>query len=65
MADSPAAARRLTCARCGAAFDCGLSAECWCSAETYRVPMGGDLSEDCLCPDCLRRAAANLRPAAQ
>jgi len=66
MADSTTApARSLTCARCGATFDCGLSAECWCSAEAFRVPMGGDLSEDCLCPDCLRRKASGLATSTQ
>ena len=49
--------RRLACARCGAAFDCALSAECWCTAEPKRLPMPGDAAEDCLCPDCLRKAA--------
>ncbi|MGN6572330.1 MAG: cysteine-rich CWC family protein [Pseudolabrys sp.] len=49
--------RRLACVRCGAAFDCGLSAECWCAAMPTRLPMPGDKTEDCLCPDCLRKAA--------
>jgi hypothetical protein len=31
-------------------------ADCWCASEPYRLPMT-DLSEDCLCPDCLRKAA--------
>ena len=50
--------RRLTCARCGAAFDCGLGGDCWCAAEPYRLPLtsAGEI-EDCLCPNCLRRAA--------
>ena len=54
--------RRLACARCGATFDCGLSAECWCAAEPQRLPMPGDLADDCLCPDCLRKAAAFSAP---
>src|SRR5262249_13688765 len=29
----PSTPRRLTCARCGAAFDCGLSGACWCADE--------------------------------
>ncbi|MGO4712285.1 cysteine-rich CWC family protein [Bradyrhizobium sp. 2TAF24] len=56
-------ARRLTCARCGTAFGCDLSSECWCHAETARLPMptsGGD----CLCPACLRAAAAVARSGA-
>jgi hypothetical protein len=51
--------RRLACARCGAAFDCGSAAgACWCAAEDFRLPMPpGDAREDCLCPACLRKAA--------
>jgi len=52
------ASRRLTCARCGAAFECGLGGECWCAAEPYRVPMPASEAADCLCPACLRKAAA-------
>jgi hypothetical protein len=51
--------RNLTCARCGAAFDCELGGECWCAAESFKLPVtkaGG--AEDCLCPSCLRKAAA-------
>lgn len=59
MPDGSAAPRRLVCARCGAAFDCGLGQDCWCAAEPWRVPVtDGAKSEDCLCPPCLRRAAA-------
>ncbi len=54
-----AAPRRLTCARCGTAFDCGLSTECWCGAETARLPLptSGTGFADCLCRDCLRAVA--------
>jgi hypothetical protein len=53
-----AAARRLICARCGAAFDCGLGRDCWC-AGFARLPMPAPGSvEDCLCPACLRAAAS-------
>jgi hypothetical protein len=58
MTATPQPKRRLTCARCGASFDCGLGGACWCAAEPYRLPLAADLSEDCLCPDCLRKAAA-------
>jgi hypothetical protein len=51
--------RTLACARCGAAFDCDLNGECWCAAEPYRLPMTKALLEDCLCPACLRKAAAD------
>jgi len=53
-----AAPRRLACARCGTAFDCTLGGECWCSAEPYRLPLPDVGSADCLCPACLRAAAA-------
>jgi len=49
--------RRLTCARCGTAFDCNLGGGCWCAAEPYRLPMPDRATEDCLCPTCLRQAA--------
>jgi hypothetical protein len=57
--------RRLACARCGSAFECGAPGECWCAAEPYRLPLtaAGEI-EDCLCPTCLRKAAA-LRRAAE
>jgi hypothetical protein len=55
--ESGPASRRLTCSGCGAEFTCGLSATCWCADESFRLPMPGD-NADCLCPDCLRRAAA-------
>jgi hypothetical protein len=50
--------RKLNCARCGAAFDCGLGGDCWCAAEPYKLPLtkAGE-AEDCLCPACLRKAA--------
>ena len=51
------AARGLTCARCGAAFECQPGGGCWCAAEPYRLPMPAT-AEDCLCPGCLRAAAA-------
>ena len=56
MSEAPAP-RRLACARCGTAFDCGLGGECWCAAEPYRLPMTDATREDCLCPACLRQAA--------
>jgi len=55
------APRRLVCDGCGTAFDCTLGGPCWCSAEPYRLPMpeaGTMGTTDCLCPACLRAAAA-------
>jgi hypothetical protein len=50
--------RRLACAGCGAEFTCNLAGPCWCAEEDFRLPMPSDGS-DCLCPDCLRKAAAS------
>jgi hypothetical protein len=54
--------RRLACPRCGAAFECSPGGACWCVAEPYRLPMSNLAAEDCLCPACLRRAAATAEP---
>ena len=36
-----------------------LGGECWCAAEPYRLPLtAAGANEDCLCPQCLRKAAA-------
>ena len=51
--------RRLACVACGTEFGCNLSGPCWCMEEAYRLPMPLD-SGDCLCPDCLRKAAAGV-----
>ncbi len=55
--------RSLTCARCGAAFECGSTADTFsCAAEDFRLPMPPAAStEDCLCADCLRKAAETVR----
>jgi hypothetical protein len=52
------AARRLACSGCGAEFSCDLSGQCWCAAETAVLPMPV-AGEDCLCRNCLRKAAAD------
>jgi hypothetical protein len=59
---SPASvgARQTACPRCGTRFGCDLSGNCWCDAEVARLPMPV-AGEDCLCPACLRAAAANSR----
>jgi hypothetical protein len=56
--------RNATCAQCGVAFGCGLSGDCWCADESFRLPLPTDAS-DCLCPDCLRALAQqqSARPA--
>jgi len=52
-----APSRRLACSRCGTEFICNLAGPCWCAEEVARLPMPGD-GGDCLCRDCLRKAAA-------
>jgi len=52
------ASRRLACSGCGTEFTCGLAGPCWCAEEAARLPMPADTAEDCLCRDCLRKAAA-------
>jgi hypothetical protein len=52
--------RRLACSRCGMEFSCGLGGPCWCAEENVRLPMPGDTGEDCLCRECLRKAAAQI-----
>jgi hypothetical protein len=54
--------RQLACPRCGMVFSCSLSGECWCEAETFRLPMPPPGGEDCLCPACLRAAALAAHP---
>jgi hypothetical protein len=49
--------RRLVCARCVTAFDCDPAGDCWCKAESFRLPLPDTGAEDCLCPACLRQAA--------
>ena len=52
--------RQLACARCGTTFDCSLEGGCWCAKEPYRLPISdAATAEDCLCPACLRQAAAD------
>jgi hypothetical protein len=55
--------RRLACARCGAAFECGSTVgKCWCAEADFRLPMpAAGSTEDCLCAECLRKAAQAAR----
>jgi hypothetical protein len=55
--------RRLVCSRCGAAFDCDPAGSCWCKDESFRLPMPV-AGEDCLCPECLRKAARQTQASA-
>jgi len=50
--------RHLACARCGSTFECRLGGGCWCAEEAFRLPVPDAASEDCVCPACLRAAAA-------
>lgn len=60
--------RRLACARCGSEFGCnagGTPGACWCSKEDFRLPqpLPAEFAayQDCLCPDCLRAVATDLK----
>jgi len=48
--------RRVHCAGCGAAFECGLGGACWCADLPVHLPMPA-AGADCLCPTCLLTAA--------
>lgn len=55
--------RRLTCPRCGAAFDCTLSDVCWCARQPLGLPVPEpDSGEDCVCPACLKAKGEAGRP---
>ena len=44
-----------TCPSCGSQFICGSQIEnegCWCSEYPQILPL--DISQDCLCPACLK-----------
>ncbi|MEI9922345.1 MAG: hypothetical protein WDN50_01045 [Bradyrhizobium sp.] len=55
-----APARRLACSGCGTEFTCNVGGSCWCAEETFILPMPAD-GGDCLCRDCLRKAADSNR----
>jgi hypothetical protein len=61
-AQATAATRRLACSGCGTEFGCSPGGACWCAGETARLPMPVD-GGDCLCRDCLRKAAASTTAA--
>ena len=62
-----AAPRTLACERCGTDLTCmaGTGQSCWCRNEGFALPMplpaGIGPYADCLCPDCLRIVAGELR----
>ena len=53
--------RRPACEACGREFACGAGGDwCWCVRERVPAEVLADLREryaDCLCADCLLRAA--------
>jgi len=58
-----------TCARCGAAFRCGMAdaAPCWCTAVRLDAAVLAGLAQrhaGCLCPACLAALAAGAAPPA-
>jgi hypothetical protein len=56
------ATRRIACSGCGTEFGCSPGSSCWCAEETVRMPMPVE-SADCLCRDCLHKAAARVTAA--
>jgi hypothetical protein len=59
--------REKVCEACGATFTC-CGGDCWCDDVKVEAETQADLRRryaDCLCPHCLKAAAAGLRgPAA-
>lgn len=55
-------AKEKRCSKCGVAFDCGGLFGCWCRdvklTEAQLAALRGRYA-DCLCPDCLKAAAAD------
>ena len=53
-------ATQSSCARCGAAFTCGMSAgqePCWCAAYPPVMPVPQE-NAGCYCPACLGELTA-------
>jgi len=48
---------RIACTRCGTAFACDPTGDCWCKHEDVPLPLPA-AGETCLCVDCLRAAAS-------
>src|SRR5712692_5919345 len=63
ISSSPSREQRpKSCSNCGVSFTCGPTVgkpNCWCE-EFPRVSLAADAGQDCLCPECLRRAIENL-----
>ena len=63
-----ASGAKETCEACGAEFGCEPTGDCWCFAETVPAETLKEIRgryERCLCPACLRQAAAQAAPARQ
>ncbi|MBL8382080.1 MAG: cysteine-rich CWC family protein [Burkholderiales bacterium] len=63
-APSTAAGVRIArCARCAAAFGCGVDADapCWC-AQLPRLERIDPAIDSCLCPACLHEALSAPAP---
>jgi len=55
-------AKEKRCSKCGLAFDCGGLFGCWCRDVKLSGPQLATLRSgyvDCLCPTCLKAAAAD------
>jgi hypothetical protein len=56
-------ARVKRCQKCGQAFECGGLFGCWCRSLKLDAMALASLREqysDCLCPECLARAAQDV-----
>src|SRR5438132_9812706 len=54
--------RQKSCSNCSASFSCGPAdarQSCWCE-ELPHVSLAADAEQDCLFPQCLNQAIANL-----
>ena len=52
------------CRICVSEFVCGSPFECWCSSiklSREQLEMLKERADDCVCPDCLRKAAASRK----
>lgn len=54
--------KRKSCFNCGVSFTCGPTSgeqSCWCEALPH-ISLVAGADQDCLCPECLAEAIANL-----
>jgi cysteine-rich CWC protein len=52
------------CPNCGAAFTCGLQADCatcWCFTFPHVITADNSTRKGCLCPKCLRQLIEHIQ----